>query len=572
MASQSEFLARAYVHAQQAGLSGHAARLAVAQSALETNYGRSAPKNAYFGVKATSSWKGPTQNLRTWEDVGGRRVNIVAPFRAYSSPLESFRDWKKTVAKNWPGVFTAKTFADALKALKPGQPGGYATDRQYASKINSINGKISRSVGTLPDASPLPPQRFQTIASRAVAPTPQSMRTAATLGALPAGGSTRLPDRAYAAPVAPVTRSPLSAIASAINPISSAQAAPMPNRPSVGAVMGTGRITPPSFASARMMAPAPSVPSQSFSQPSAPANLSRQQVSAYRDYGNTRNYAPVDPVPSRAQPTSSFLTSSLPVGQAQPLQQQAAQPTFAPAAPVQGPVQTTVPVQAPPVPQMIAKPVQQRIDEAFAAPAPAPAMPSAMDVYSGQANRGMASDGSTVSRDEYGRTSVSNRFGATTTTNPDGHQMAARGGGISGPIGDPGIRTPDMPGVPQRPSQLGGMVRGGIGTVVGGGLGGMLAGPIGAALGAVVASDLARGRNPIDRLGIGTFTTPVTDQFGFTQQMRFANPKSGGAFPDAPRNPAGGLGGKDSNRSERSMRDISPAAARDIKSGKTGLF
>lgn len=434
--------------------------------------------------------------------------------------------------------------------------------------INPRNEAPQPAGGALPDAP-----RFQTIAARTVAPTPQSIRTAATLGALPAGGSTRLPDRAYAAPVSPVTRSPLAAIASAINPISSAQAAPMPNRPSVSAAMGLGTVTPPSFASARMMAPAPSVPAQSFSQPSAPANLSRQQISAYRDYGNTRAYAPVDPVPSRpvAQPPrDGFLTSALPVGQAQPLQQ-SAQPTFVPTTQPVNPVALPV---APTVPQYIAKPVQQRIDEAFTAPAPAPAprMPTAMDVYSGQANRGMASDGSMVSRDQYGRTSISNGFGATTITNPDGHQMAARGGGISGPIGDPGIRTPDMPSVPQRPSQLGGMVRGGIGSVVGGGLGGMLAGPLGAALGAVVASDLARGRNPIDRLGIGTFTVPVRDQFGFTQQMRFANPKSGGAFPDAPRNPAGGLGGKDSNRSERAMRDISPAAARDIKSGKSGLF
>lgn len=429
--------------------------------------------------------------------------------------------------------------------------------------------------GGLPSDAPLPPMRFQTVASRPVVPDAQAMKTGVLLGALPVGGGTKLAQN-FAAPVGKVERSPLAAVAAAFNPISSAQAAPRPNNPTLTpGAMGQGTMSMPSFASARMMAP-PNVPTQRLGAPT-PSSLSPKQVAAYQDYANTRGYAPIDPVPARmpSPPTDGFLTSALPMGPAQTLQQQPAQPTFVPT-PVQNPVQTP-PVPQPPV-QMLAKPTQQRIDEAFAqaAPPPTPRF-TAADVYAGRAQSGQATGGNTVSRDPFGNISVTNKYGATTTTGPDGRQMAGGspfgGGGIGGPLGPTPPSSPTAaPDVPRTPSQFGNTVRGGVGTVLGGGLGGLLAGPIGAALGAVVARDLAVGKNPIDRLGIGTFSVPVTDRFGFTQPMTFANAKSGGPFPDRPTGQAGALGGKDSNRSERSMRDISPRAADAISKGKGGLY
>lgn len=440
----------------------------------------------------------------------------------------------------------------------------------------NVVGRIDPSRSPLPETPPLPPQRFQAIASRPVTPDAQAIRTAATLGALPVGGSTRLPAQTFAAPAGKVERSPLAAIAQAINPVSSAQAAPRPNNPTLTpGAMGQGTMSLPSFASARMMAP-PNVPTQRLGAPATPPSLSPKQVAAYREYANTRAYAPIDPVPARmpSPPTDGFLTSALPIGPAQTLQPQPAQPTFVPT-PVQNPVQTP-PVPQPPV-QTLPKPTQQRIDEAFAqaAPPPTPRF-TAADVYAGRAQTGQATGGNTVSRDPFGNIGVTNQYGVTTMTGPDGRQMASSGpfggGGIAGPMGPrPPSSQADLPSVPQAPSRMGNMVRGGVGTVVGGGLGGLLAGPIGAALGAVVARDLALGKNPIDRLGIGTFDREVMTPFG-PQKMTFANAKSGGAFPDAPRGASGALGGKDSNRSERSMRDISPAATRDIKSGKSGLY
>lgn len=239
-------------------------------------------------------------------------------------------------------------------------------------------------------------------------------------------------------------------------------------------------------------------------------------------------------------------------------------PGFVPATPPPAPV-----VTAPKMPRVMTP--LQRIDQAFAvAEPPAPPQLRAADIYNGQVGTGQATGGSTVSRFENNpNTYVTNQYGVTTATGPNGNQMAVRGTpgpGISGPLGSNNISTP------QAPSDLGNKVRGGLGTVVGGGLGGFLGGPIGAALGAVVAGDLAKGKNPLDRLGIGTFGMPVTDQFGFTQQMRFANPQSGGPFPNAPTGVAGALGGRQSNRSDRSMRDISPRAADAISKGQGGLY
>lgn len=372
-------------------------------------------------------------------------------------------------------------------------------------------------------------------------------------------------------------RNPIANLASkAYGLVSSdAQAAPRPNNPSLSpAALGRGSVTAPSFSSARMVAPQTSVPTQRFERPATPT----QQAAAYNQYAQSR-MAPVEPpapnanmsladqyasygagrVPNPTPALNAMMSPNVgPLTQTGLLPPNATIPNFVPAAPPPAPVTT-------PTMPRLPSPITQRINQAVNAPPPSVPQYTAADVYAGRANSGVATGGNTVSRDQWGNTSVTNKYGVTTTTGPNGQQMASSGPGIAGPLGNNSIST-----TPQAPSNLGSKVRGGLGTVVGGGLGGFLAGPIGAALGAVVAGDLAKGKNPLDRLGIGTFDMPVMDQFGFTQQMRFANPQKGGAFPNAP---SGGFRDPTfSNRSDRSMRDISPKAARDIKSGTAGLF
>lgn len=413
--------------------------------------------------------------------------------------------------------------------------------------------------------APLPPQRFQTVAARTVAPNAQNMRTAATLGALPVGGKTSLPSQTFSAPLGRVDRAPLQ-------PAGSLTQKQIGEYQDYANTRNLAPVSPPSMpARPAVQSPSPgsmnSVPRGNLAPPAAPPALSPKQVNAYQQYAQTRMAGPLTPPPS-----AGLLTSSLPISPPQTFSPKPATPTFVPAPPpaITPTMPAAVPQQrfpvAPPPPQM---PVQRLQPQEFPAAPPAQPRLTASDIYNGQTGTAQASGGNSVSRFENNPNSyVTNQYGVTTATGPGGNQMAVRGTpgpGIGGPLGSNSIPT-----TPQAPSNLGSKVRGGLGTVVGGGLGGFLAGPVGAALGAVVAGDLARGKNPLDRLGIGTFSVPVTDQFGFTQQMRFANPQSGGAFPNAP---SGGFRDPTfSNRSDRSMRDISPRAADAISKGQGGLY
>lgn len=401
--------------------------------------------------------------------------------------------------------------------------------------------------------------QFQ-VTPRTTAPTPTARPTA--------------PDSLMAAPLGKVERAPLQAAAPRAPDAARFGYDTMPNPERFGprAPTATAKVDrlpasaipePDPARFAYDVNPTPAKPAglglvtpAAASVPASPnAGMSLAQQYASYGAGRVQNPTPalnavmspnVGPLPQSFNPVAGSLMAPVSL------------PSLQPPAPV--------PVTTPKAPRVMTP--NQRIDQAFkTASVPAAPQFTASDVYAGRANSGLASDGSTVSRDQYGNTSVTNKYGVTTTTNANGQQMASGGPGIGGPIGGQGIQAPPSP-----PSNLGSKVRGGLGTVVGGGLGGFLGGPIGAALGAVVAGDLAKGRNPLDRLGLGTFSMPVTDQFGFTQQMRFANPKAGGPFPNAPKGARGALGGSESNLSDRQMRDISPRAADAISKGQGGLY
>lgn len=136
---QREFVSRAYSQARAAGLPDAQARLAASQAALETNFGQNSVGNNYFGIKAGTSWNGPSVTANTWEDYGNGPVRERAAFRSYEDPTDSFRDWQSTLGRRWGGALTAPTLSEAVEGLNYGRPGGYATDRHYGSKIRSID-------------------------------------------------------------------------------------------------------------------------------------------------------------------------------------------------------------------------------------------------------------------------------------------------------------------------------------------------------------------------------------------------------------------------------------------------
>ena len=124
---------------------GIPASFMVAQAAHESGWGRRDIRNAdgsssfnLFGIKAGGNWKGPVAEVTTTEYVAGVARKVIAKFRAYTSPDESFRDYAKLMkdSPRYAGVVaassTAEGFAQGL------QRAGYATDPAYADKLTRV--------------------------------------------------------------------------------------------------------------------------------------------------------------------------------------------------------------------------------------------------------------------------------------------------------------------------------------------------------------------------------------------------------------------------------------------------
>jgi len=110
-------------------------RLVLAQAALETGYGKSAPNSNFFGIKSHGRDGG--QTLQTSEFEGGRMVGQPASFRGYESPSQSFQDYGEFIMSNprYEGVRTANGLGEQIVAMANS---GYATDPQYGEKLASI--------------------------------------------------------------------------------------------------------------------------------------------------------------------------------------------------------------------------------------------------------------------------------------------------------------------------------------------------------------------------------------------------------------------------------------------------
>lgn len=126
--------------AKAMGVSPH---LILAQSALETGWGKHVLKDAngesshnLFNIKAGKDWQGKTVTREVNEFVNGRAVKSMETFRAYDSPAEAFADYAKLMQDNprYAGVLNqdAEGFIQGLKQ------GGYATDPGYGDKLRRV--------------------------------------------------------------------------------------------------------------------------------------------------------------------------------------------------------------------------------------------------------------------------------------------------------------------------------------------------------------------------------------------------------------------------------------------------
>ena len=128
--------------------SGLPAEFMLAQAAHETGWGRAKMKtrdgqdaNNLFGIKAGPGWTGKVAEVTTTEYVNGEPRKLVAKFRAYDSPEDSFRDYAKLLTGNRryaQAVDVARQGDNAQAFAKHLQKAGYATDPEYASKLARV--------------------------------------------------------------------------------------------------------------------------------------------------------------------------------------------------------------------------------------------------------------------------------------------------------------------------------------------------------------------------------------------------------------------------------------------------
>lgn len=117
----------------------------VAQAALETGWGRrmirgSDGQNSFnlFGIKADTGWQGRKVFSHTVEFREGLMRRERAAFRAYATLEDSFNDYVDFLRSNPRYREVLNSVADNQSYTAALQRAGYATDPEYASKINRI--------------------------------------------------------------------------------------------------------------------------------------------------------------------------------------------------------------------------------------------------------------------------------------------------------------------------------------------------------------------------------------------------------------------------------------------------
>lgn len=194
------------------------------------------------------------------------------------------------------------------------------------------------------------------------------------------------------------------------------------------------------------------------------------------------------------------------------------------------------PMVAPATPAVTRQPVSNITTGAVRSAPPTPPMATAMDVYSGRATQGVASNGATVSRDPVtGNVSVTNAFGATTVTDPSGRQMGNLGGLGKG-IG--AMMDKVSPGM--------------VGSVIGGAIAGMPGSVIGGMIGNKMGGQQAQqsGQKTGGLGGLGGFLAGI---FGGGSSSSSSGGKGGGSSGSGSRGGGGSSGGRASPGADRSQ-------------------
>jgi len=204
-------------HAVEAGRTiGVDPRLIIAQSALETGWGKAAPGNNYFGIKSHGVPGGQPLQTSEVDPATGQRYTTKASFRTYDDPKASVDDYANFLLTNdrYKPLLEAKGLAAQVAALGKS---GYATDPNYAKSVSSIAGGIiiddttgmptfagmapTKNIGTGPGGAGVTAATPEAIPyGTAGNPAFDAMRTAGDGDLAGYGGSPKLPTAGTAKP------------------------------------------------------------------------------------------------------------------------------------------------------------------------------------------------------------------------------------------------------------------------------------------------------------------------------------------------------------------------------------
>jgi flagellar protein FlgJ len=128
----------------------------LAQAALETGWGQRMPRTAdgnsslnLFGVKAGSDWSGARAVADTVEISGGVAKQTRTAFRAYGSIEESVGDFARLLTSSPRYREAVAAGSNAQAYVQSIAKAGYATDPQYANKLNEVlnSGTLQAALG-----------------------------------------------------------------------------------------------------------------------------------------------------------------------------------------------------------------------------------------------------------------------------------------------------------------------------------------------------------------------------------------------------------------------------------------
>ena len=149
-AGQQAFIASIAPWAQQAGERlGVAPELIAAHAALESGWGRQPLRNDdgssthnVFGVKTGTQWAGGAASALTTEVEDGVAVRRTDTFRSYATQSDAFGDYAHLLLSN-PRYAAALQAGGDASAFARGLVGGnYATDPEYAQKIERVAQRV----------------------------------------------------------------------------------------------------------------------------------------------------------------------------------------------------------------------------------------------------------------------------------------------------------------------------------------------------------------------------------------------------------------------------------------------